>query len=177
MNNESIESTEHCMMFLATFARSYHTFHAIYDHLHSLDKNTGYLFPFKSICNALLCDAAISWCKVFGSNQEKTHWKFTVNNQAAFRDHLFSELGITQKEFHCYWEKLTDFRNNMVAHFNCDYFESEETPSFDIAMHSAAVAHKYLRKQFSSDVQYIGPICLNEYGQEVAKAVLSKLYV
>ena len=65
----------------------------------------------------------------------------------------------------------------MVAHFSCDYFKTEEAPNFDIAMHSAAVTHKYLREQFSSNVQYIGPLCLNEYGQEVAKAVMSKLYV
>ncbi|CAM4140553.1 hypothetical protein AEBE7430_19345 [Aeromonas bestiarum] len=177
MDSNSIKSTEHCMMFLATFARSYYTFYAIDEHLNSLDDNTGNLFPFRSICNALLCDAAIIWCKVFGSNKEKTHWKLTVDNQDEFRSFLFSELGITQKEFNLYWKDITEFRSNIVAHFNPEYFETGETPSFDIAMQSAAAVHKYLRKQFQSNIQYTGPLCLDEYGKATARAVMSKLHV
>jgi len=165
------------MMFLATFARSYYTFYAIYEHLESLDENTGYLFPFRSICNALLCDAAISWCKVFGSNQEKTHWKFIVGNQDEFRDFLFAELNTTQYDFQKYWKSITEFRSNVVAHFNADHFDSGDTPEFDIAMKSAAAAHKYLRRQIPSNIQYTGPLCLEEYGKEVAAAVMSKLYI
>ena len=177
MSIERIKEVEHSMMFLATFARSYYTFYALHEHLDNLDKNTGYLFPFRSICNALLSDAAVSWCKVFGANAEETHWKAAVGDQEEFRIVLFQELKTDKKEFHAYWRAMTDFRNNIVAHFNTDHFEGGMTPSFDLAMESSVIAHKYLREQFPSNVNYTGPLCLNKYGKEVAAAVVSKLNV
>lgn len=177
MNIEAIRKKEHGMMYLATFSRSYHTFLAIHQHLDVLDDNTGNLVPFRSICNALLCDAAISWCKVFGSNAEQTHWKSIVEDEGHFRSSLFSELKITQDEFRDYWASMLEFRNNVVAHFNSEHFESGSTPSFDLAMSSAAIAHKYMRESISKSVNYTGPMCLHTYGQETSLAVLNRLYV
>ena len=142
-----VKQVEYSMMFLATFARSYYTFYALHEHLDNLDGNTGYLYPFRSICNALLSDAALSWCKVFGVNAEETHWKAVVDDQGKFRYALFKELSVGQSEFQDYWRKMTDFRNNIVAHFNTEHFESGETPSFDLAMESSVIAHKYLRSR------------------------------
>lgn len=168
---------EHSMMYLATFARSYHTFYALYERLDALDYDAGYLYPFRSICNALLSDATISWCKVFGANAEKTHWKVAVDDPSRFKGLLLRELNISEKEFQDYWREMMDFRNNVIAHFNSFHFESGSTPSFDIAMKSSAIAHKHLLSYFTKHVNYTGPLCLNEYGKQVAAMVLSKLNV
>lgn len=165
------------MMFLQTFARSYHTFNAISENLDYLDKGTEHLVPFRSICNALLADAAISWCKVFGMNTEQTHWKSAVEDDENFREVLFSELATSQDNFRKYWKEMTDFRNNVVAHFNTEYFDNGMTPQFDMAMRSAASAHRYLLKRIPAGINYAGPICLDSYGKEVASAVLRRLRV
>ena len=125
-----IKETEHRMMYLAAFARSYHTFYALHEHLDSLDEHTGNLFLYKSICNALISDAALSWCKVFGANAEETHWKAVVDDQDKFRDFLFQSLGVEKEKFQSYWRSMTDFRNNVVAHINSEFFEVGFTPSF-----------------------------------------------
>jgi hypothetical protein len=168
---------EHSMMYLATFARSYHTFYALYEHLNVLDADTGNLFPFRSICNALLSDTTISWCKVFGTNAEKTHWKAAVSDSSNFKCVLLRDLNIGEEEFQDYWREMMNFRNNVVAHFNSSHFESGSTPSFDIAMKSSVIAHKYLCNHLSVNVNYTGALCLNEYGKQVAAVVLSKLNV
>lgn len=165
------------MMFLTSFARSYYTFYAIYERLESLDHGTGNLFPFRSICNALVGEAAISWCKVFGANAENTHWKTVIKDHDEFRRKLFSELKIEDYEFTNYWREMTKFRGNVIAHFNFAHFEVGETPSFDLALKSAAIAHKYFREKLPNYSRHHAPACLNEYGKSAAKAVVSKLYV
>lgn len=164
-------------MYLATFSRSYHTFYALQKHLEELDVGTGYFAPFRSICNALLCDAAVSWCKVFGSNTEETHWKAVVDDQQRFRSALFGQIGIKEEDFQAYWRAMTNFRNKVVAHFDSVHFETESTPSFDLAMESSVITHRYLRGQFPGTVNYTGPQCLDDYGRKVAELVLSRLMV
>ncbi|MBO6809728.1 MULTISPECIES: hypothetical protein [Marinobacter] len=172
-----IRQIEHSMMYLATFSRSYYSFCALWDRLGQLDEGTGYFFPFRSICNALLCDAAISWCKVFGSNTEETHWKAVVGDEQRFRELLFRQLNVTDKEFKAYWQEMTNFRNKIVAHFDSDHFSKGITPSFELAMKSSAIAHRYLREEFPRNVNYTGPKCLDDYGRKVASLVVSKLMV
>lgn len=173
----TISKKEQSMMFLATFARSYHAFYAIYPLLDDLDDGTGDFHPFRTICNALLSDSAVSWCKVFGSQAEKTHWKSIVDDEGDFRKVLFSELGVSKEDFHAYWLEMTEFRNNVIAHFNAEHFEAGSTPSFDLAMRSAAVAHRYMREHLPPNVNYVGPTCLDSYGKEVAAAVVARLNV
>jgi len=172
---ERLEQAEHSMMFLATFSRSYYSFYAIWEHLDSLDEGAGYLFPFRSICNALLGDAALSWCKVFGSNGEGTHWKTAALNQDDFREQLFKQLGVTDAEFSAYWQEIKWFRDEVIAHFNAKTFESNCAPSFELAMESAAVAHKLLRLQFPDTVNYTGPLCLHEYGRQASSRIIERL--
>ncbi|WP_375056827.1 hypothetical protein [Zobellella sp. DQSA1] len=172
---ERIEQAEHSMMFLATFSRSYYSFYAIWEHLDSLDEGAGYLFPFRSICNALLGDAALSWCKVFGSNAEGTHWKAAALNKDDFRKQLFEQLGVTDADFMTYWREIKRFRDEVIAHFNVKTFESNHAPSFDLAMESAAVAHRLLRLQFPETVNYKGPLCLHEYGRQVSNRIIERL--
>lgn len=64
MNVEKAQAIENSMMCLTIFSRSIHTFFALANVLEHLDRGTGDLFPFRGVCNALIGDAAIHWCKV-----------------------------------------------------------------------------------------------------------------
>lgn len=170
-----IRALEDSMMCLGTFSRSIHIFFAIYKHLDNLDSHTGNLFPYRSICNALIGDAAINWCKVFGSDAEGTHWKNVVEDQALFRKVLFFELGITATEFRSYWNEMLKFRSNIIAHFNSEHFAGGYTPEFNIAIDSASIAHKYFRESLPLYVNYTGPMDLVCYGSDAAEAAISRL--
>ena len=165
------------MMYLAIFSRTYSMFNAIYGELEELDCGTGNMLPFKTICNSLLSDAAVSWCKVFGSNAEDTHWKTVITEHDQFRNSLLNHLDISRKEFTQYWQEMKDFRDNVIAHFNAEHFSKSNTPSFDLAEKSSAFTHKYMQEQLPSNVNYIGPKCLIQYGKETASAALAKLSV
>lgn len=177
MNTEQIQKIEHSMMYLASFSRSYSLFNAIYGKLDELDYGTGNLFPFKTICNALLSDSAVSWCKVFGSNAEETHWKTIIPEHDEFRDCLLDNLNIEREHFTQYWKKMKTFRDNVVAHFNAEHFSAGSTPLFDIAELSSAFTHKYMRQLLPCNVDYSGPLCLIQYGRSTANAALSRLFV
>lgn len=177
MELAQVKALEDSMMCLGIFSRSIHIFFAMYNNLDKLDFNTGNLFPFRSICNALLGDAAINWCKVFGSDAEGTHWKNVVNNQDKFRAVLFSGLNITATEFQSYWYGMLQFRSNIIAHFNSEHFANGYTPEFDTAIASASIAHKYFRESLPSYVNYTGPADLAIYGADAAKAAMSRLLV
>ena len=144
MNVEKAQAIENSMMCLTIFSRSIHTFFALANVLEHLDRGTGDLFPFRGVCNALIGDAAIHWCKVFGSDAEATHWKCVIDDHDGFRKFLFDELRTTPTEFHAYWKKMTEFRSNVIAHFNAEHFSNGSTPEFDTAIAAAATAHKYM---------------------------------
>lgn len=177
MDFEKIKALENNMMCLATFSRSIHIFFALYKHLDSLDSYTCNLHPYRTICNALIGDACINWCKVFGSDAEGTHWKNVVEDHAHFRKVLFSELGITATEFRSYWHDMLQFRSNIIAHFNSEHFSNGYTPEFATAIASASIAHKYFRDSFPSYVDYTGPTDLAIYGADAAEAAMSRLSV
>lgn len=177
MDFEKIKALENNMMCLATFSRSIHIFFALYKNLDSLDNYTGNLHPYRTICNALIGDACINWCKVFGSDAEATHWKNVIDDHTHFREVLFSELGITAIEFRSYWNDMLQFRSNIIAHFNSEHFATGFTPGFDTAIASASIAHKYFRESLPENVNYLGPTDLAAYGADAAEEAISKLTV
>lgn len=168
---------EHALMFLATFARCYHLFFAIANRLDILDSQTIDAYPFRTIANALLGDAAISWCKVFGSNREQTHWKTVIPDEVEFRKELHKHLSISEADFTNYWKEMTNFRNTIIAHFDYAAFQTGRTPSFEIAKESAYFTHGHIRNEFPPNVNYVGPKNLEEYGQQVVKEFLAHVHV
>jgi hypothetical protein len=168
---------EHALMFLATFTRCYHLFFAIANRLDTLDSQTIDAYPFRTIANALLGDAAVSWCKVFGSNREQTHWKTVIPDEVEFRKRLHAYLSSSEADFTAYWKEMTNFRNKIIAHFDYSEFRSGRTPSFEIAKESAYFAHKYIRSQFPPNVNYVGPKNLEKYGQQAASEFLAHVHV
>lgn len=177
MDKGRLKAIENSMMCLAIFSRSIHIFFSIYKQLEHLDYGTGNCYPFRSICNALLGDAAINWCKVFGSNAEETHWKNIVDDHQAFRKILFSEMNTTSAEFHSYWNDMTIFRSNVIAHFNFENFSQGSVPEFDTAIKSASIAHKYLMEELPDNINYVGPTDLISYGELAARLAMEKIHI
>ncbi|MBP1036157.1 hypothetical protein J8631_11380 [Serratia fonticola] len=177
MDYQKVKAIENSMMCLTIFSRSIHTFFALYKELDDLDFGSGDLFPYRGICNALIGDASINWCKVFGSDAEGTHWKSVVEDHGGFRDILYSELGIAEIEFRSYWKEMLQFRSNVIAHFNFEHFSNGSTPEFYTAIAAASITHRYLRESLPSNIQYTGPVDLVGYGKNTSKFVMSKLLI
>ncbi|MCK8106579.1 hypothetical protein MTF64_06795 [Pseudoalteromonas sp. 2CM41L] len=56
------------------------------------------------------------------------------------RSYLFNSIGKTQEEFSGYQEKIVDFRNKWVVHFDPNYIHPA-VPFYDIAHDSAVALH------------------------------------
>lgn len=173
---EHIVSIEHCLSCLASFSRSYHTFTAINKNIRLLDDPSMGLYVFKHICNTLISDAAISWCKVFGSNSEEMHWKKFVTDKKEFKKQLLDSLSISSEDFTAYWTDMSAFRNKVIAHVDINHFYNSSTPSMLIALKSVVFTHKYIRESVA-EIEYTGPSCIDEYGIQCAKEVLKKLFL
>ncbi|MGB7391863.1 hypothetical protein [Marinomonas sp.] len=161
---------------LNAFFRSYHSFLVIEDKCTDLDRTYKDLSPFTHLNNVLLYDTVINWCKIFGSRSEECHWQKVVKDHDHFRRYLFKSIGKTQKEFSEYQEKVVDFRNKWVVHFDPNY-EHPAVPFFDIAHDSAIALHCYLKEQSNSEYPYGGPENIEDFGKEVSKALFSNLLI
>lgn len=94
--------------------------------------------------------AVLEWCKIFGGNSEKTHWKRIVPSYQhdVFRDNLLTEIEITEPEWLIYWNEMKAYRDNHVAHhtsLKIGHKESKESyPTLNIALKSSNFYYKYI---------------------------------
>ena len=97
----------------------------------------------------LLDIAVLEWCKVFGTDDQSTHWKTVVpeGERDAFRQSLFNHLGIDNAKWCKYWEGMIAYRNNHAAHNN-DEKRSENYPQLDLALEASYFYYDYLIKRF-----------------------------
>ena len=81
----------------------------------------------ESTASAYLELAVVEWCKVFGSDGEKTHWKKVLADNIKeieeqdledFRRRVLSKTGLTQKEWDTYHKKMLSLRDKYVAHLD-----------------------------------------------------------
>src|SRR4051812_38099955 len=58
--------------------------------------------------NLLADEAAVEWCKVFGSWDENTHWTRVVPKERhdKIRADLLKTIGLTQEEWEEYWNSI-----------------------------------------------------------------------
>jgi hypothetical protein len=88
--------------------------------------------------------AIIDWCKIFGSDDNSTHWKNNVEHEAKFRSGLLEYLKISREEWDSYWASIVDYRNKETAHFDPNY-SPRVTPRFDIATNAIKYAYQYFQ--------------------------------
>jgi len=90
--------------------------------------------------------ALIAWCKVFGSRNEKIHWKKTPSGSMAaqaiqdFQAKVLVKTRFTQKEWETYHKTMRAMRDRYVTHLDIDNPIKEPVPLFD---HALQVAYAY----------------------------------
>ena len=94
--------------------------------------------------NGHLDIAVIEWCKLFGVNDNATHWKKNVDDKKAFRKELLAYLKKSRKEWDAYWASVVDYRNKEVAHFDPG-FSPRQVPWLDTAYEAMKFAYEYFQ--------------------------------
>jgi hypothetical protein len=65
--------------------------------------------------------AVIEWCKLFGNDSEKTHWKNSgVSGIHDLKKQLLPKIGMTEIEWADYRKQLLDYRNKNATHVDLD---------------------------------------------------------
>ena len=60
--------------------------------------------------------AVLEWCKLFGNDSEEHHWKKIADNPDDFKNSMLETIKISEDDLTKCWDKMTDYRNNFVAH-------------------------------------------------------------
>lgn len=176
IDNKNRIRVENILMCLEIFSRDIHTFFAIANHLNILDRDSYIYSPFRNVCNALLGDATVRWCQVFGTDNEENHWKKTLSNHDEIRLGLLSCADIEINAYREYHKGMIDFRNNGIAHFEPEYMNAGNVvPTFSIAMKTSSYLHCYLRDLLPMGMRSSHPEDLMRFGEITAQCVLNKL--
>jgi hypothetical protein len=138
-----------------------------------------HLVFWRLIYGSMLDIAVIEWCKVFGTDDQPTHWKNFISDHAAFRKKLFSFLDITQDQWSQYWQHMTNYRNTHAAH-HLGVKEGDTYPVLDIALKSCLFYYsKLIEKVKALGVNNL-PESLEAYSKQfnkqtfkIAKAALA----
>ncbi|HIE9147330.1 hypothetical protein QU889_17670 [Klebsiella variicola] len=176
LDDEKIIRVENALMCLEIFSRDIHTFFAMANYLNILDEDPYIYSPFRNICNALLGDAAVRWCQVFGTDSEENHWKKTLSNHDEIRLGLLDCADVDINTYKKYNENMREFRNMAIAHFEPKYMNSENiVPTFNIALKTSSYLHRYLRDLLPMGMRNSHPEDLTRFGEITAQCVLNRL--
>jgi hypothetical protein len=95
------------------------------------------------ICNNFLDMAILEWCKVFGSNREKTHWEKLVDDHASFQQGLLKALKIDQSGWEAYRKDIKKYRDKFIAHHQKDPNRTHY-PHLDISLDCSFYYYNWL---------------------------------
>jgi hypothetical protein len=90
--------------------------------------------------------AILEWCKIFGTDNEPTHWKTLVNDHNSFRNGLLKHIGLDVLGWQSYWEQIRDYRNNALTHHRKSPMVTQ-FPPIDNVLKSAFYYYDWLVKQ------------------------------
>ena len=98
--------------------------------------------------------AIISWCMVFGSDSNETHWKKLIINEREikckdFRNNILKECNLNSNGWDSYWKELKNYRNDFVAHRKLEF--DQPTPFLDISYKVATLFDLWVRKNIYPD--------------------------
>ena len=120
-----------------------------YVELHkNFDKLKGYREFWVFTSDAHFKMIVLSWCMIFGSYSNKTHWKELKLNRDEFLQRLLGDLHITRKEWDEYNKKMLLFRNEFVAHRTIESIPT--SPYFDLALKSVICLENWVREQMAT---------------------------
>lgn len=144
INLSRIEKIEWLVCNLEEISKSHFISQLINKYAQDLDVGFEVFAPYRHLCNVLVADVVIRWCKVFGTDSEEMHWKNLINENEVkdFRTMMHVSAKKTPKEFEAYWRQMKEIRNDACAHFTYKYV-GKKAPSFETAIDSASAAHSY----------------------------------
>lgn len=131
--------------------------------------------------NTHLKMSVIDWCKIFGTDENKLHWKKAVITNLEkfkneFRLKIYEATKLSSKEWDDYHREMIDFRNKYVAHYVEGY--DEPVPKMDNALTVAFAYDEWLWKELNtvSSKGYLKPLSesITEYRNEAIE-VLNKI--
>lgn len=144
MTLSRIEKIEWLVSNLEEISKSYFISKTINQYTPDLDTGFEVFAPYRHLCNVLVADVVIRWCKVFGTDNEEMHWKKLINENEieVFRSKMYTSAKTTPEEFSAYWRQMKRARDFACAHFTYEYVD-KEVPLFETAIDSASAAHSY----------------------------------
>jgi hypothetical protein len=104
----------------------------------------------------------LEWCKIFGTDNEQTHWKTLVRDYNSFRNGLLKRLGLDESGWQSYWEQIRDYGNNALAHHRRSPMVTQY-PHLDNVLKSAFYYYDWLVKQLETIGIIQEPNNLEEY--------------
>lgn len=84
----------------------------------------------------------LEWCKLFGDQRSKHHWRKVVTDQNRFFAGLLTTLALTEAQFEVYTNEMRTYRDKFVAHLDLD--EVMQFPRLRLARKSVAYLHDYV---------------------------------
>ena len=177
MNLSRIEKIEWLVCNLEEISKSYFISRTINQHTQYLDLGFETYAPYRHLCNVLVADVVIRWCKVFGTDNEEMHWKKLINENEieAFRASIFSSAKVTPEEFRAYWQQMKKVRDSVCAHFTYEYV-GEEVPHFETAIDCASAAHSYFADILIESGIKRSKFDLKQFGMHSSEGFLKKLF-
>ncbi len=123
--------------------------------------------------DAHILQAIINWCMVFGAHGcNETHLKKLFNEDAkdiqnSFREHLFEQTELSEKDLNINWQSMTTFRNEYAAHRKLEI--KCKAPKLDIPLKVAYSYDGWVRDIIKPDFLDFAP--LSKYATNISKEV------
>lgn len=114
------------------------------------------------VFNNFLDIAVLEWCKAFGSKTEVTHWSKHVADPDTFRAGLLQALGLSEEQWHAYWDSIKTYRDEVVAHHNSSS-KVTHYPDFGVALQACFYYYSTLIKQLRMLKVFDYPESLEDY--------------
>ena len=94
--------------------------------------------------------SVMEWCKLFGDEKGKHHWKQIVENKAAFKQRLLEDVGISEERWHKSWDSLKKYRDSFLAHLDSEH--TMHIPEMTIPMRMVEFYYGQLRSYCSPNI-------------------------
>lgn len=104
----------------------------------------------------------VSWCMVFGADSNSIHWKKGLSLSKKklltddFRQLIYKECNLENKEWAQYWKSMTDFRNNYISHRTLE--DLTPVPFLDKALEIVFCYDTWIRRIIDCDFSDLLPL-------------------
>lgn len=88
--------------------------------------------------------SVMEWCKLFGDDKGKHHWKSIIDDKVSFKQRLLEDVGINEEQWQDCWEKLRDYRDKFLAHLDSKHMM--QIPQMTIPIRMVAFYYSQLRE-------------------------------